>query len=401
LIRFYPRVVVVSNSMYQGGGGGGGVADGGGTGGAHANPGARRASTGTWLFSGAPVTQVLTSVVVASYFLVHTLDTSNAATRHQVFRMDSQRLNPVLGSGPAEASSQLYRYISSKVLFGTNGELIMGTIVLTWLGKRMERELGSKRFFIVLSLVNTVTGLLEFAVLVPYFGSSSGPSSSHYVYSGPYPVLGAIALWYHVYTPKLYPRFVGAFQVQFSDKIMWYATLGQLLYAGSHWYPTSTSTSSRTVGTLLAAASGAFICYAYLQSSPRIKSMLDAVISTPMSYLESLGVVLPTPSSPPPLIFPSGRILTDIPPPAGAAGGMVDALAAEAALGGGPHANGAAATTTRRGPAAPAPPPPAFVPNEQAAASLVAMGFPLSRVHEALQLTNNNVEQAAEYLLTA
>jgi hypothetical protein len=396
-------------------------------------------------FIGAPATQLLSGVFVASYCLVqwhtshsnlsgfHSSSNAAAATNiHAVFCMNSSLIHSSLSDfGNARATSHVwYRYVTSKLVFGSTGDLLMGTSLFALLGRRFERELGSRRYITCLGLVNLVTVFVEHFILIPFANSTWNILGSPYVYAGPYPIIGALAIWYDLYTPRLYPRFFGILGIHFSDKIVWYSALAQILYAGgrmssilstsSNGYGVSHNNNNNNSnidttswwsflcnGTIVAAGCGALINLIYLKSD-RVRTTLDHLI--PDSVLNFVSTMIVSAGlTPPPLILP-GRIVTAPLSPLGTTFSLQPQQhMGSIGLGGfrgmthqqvQPQRRPPSETTAPLNPLPAMPTPPPFVPNPDAVSNLTAMGFPLSRVNEALLITNNNIEQAAEYLLS-
>ena len=276
--------------------------------------------------------------------------------------MDSYRLLRAAQFG--SSSREWYRYGSSKLTFGSTGELIMGGMLLAVLAKQFEREMGSRKFGLFVMVANLGAVGLE-VVLVGF----TTLMETGYRYQGPYALLGALMYLYHRYTPRLHPRFFGILGFTFSEKSFYYLWFAQVVgYRG--W------------NTVLAAAFGGITAYVFMTTH------LDQTLDIPDAIakpLTSLGAHF---SEPPPRVLSSAR--------ARGGGGGGDAMAGMQRLMRNPagQAAAAAAAAAQRPAAPPAPPDP------EAIEQLTSMGFERQSVLDALRATNNNVERAADRLLT-
>lgn len=336
---------------------------GGGAGGGGGNS----TYSASW-FVGAPLTKLYAVATVVFYVLFH------AKSAQDAMAMDSYRITRAAQFGnSSSSSSEWHRYWSSKMTFGSTGELIMGGMLLILLAKQFEREMGTRKFGLFCLLANVsamgmeviVVALSTTSLLFIGAASSSSSTAGGYRYQGPYAVLGALMFLYHRFTPRLHPRFFGMLGFTFSEKSFYYLWFCQVVgYRGHH--------------TILAAALGGIAAYVYVTTS------LDQTLDIPDAIAKPLIAIGAHLSEPPPRVLSSAARATV----RGGGGGQRNAAAAAAAA-----AVAAAAAQQPVVPVVVAPPSPEII--EQ----LTSMGFEQQQVLDALRATNNNVERAADRLL--
>ena len=260
------------------------------------------------------------------------------------------------------ADGEIYRLFTCNLTFSTVAELIMGLLVLTPLMRRYEREMGTAKFGTYLVLINVASTFLELCLATFY-------PLADVRFSGPYPALGAVLYLYHVYAPRLHPKFFGMLGFDFSEKSLTYFFVLQVMLSGG-W------------GTLQPVLCGALA--GYLVQSPALGSVLSRV-ELPDALFGWLDRDVPQ-------VVSARR-------PGGQTGGTQRQRLAPGRMGGagggggGFGGGGAAAMAAAQ---QPPPPPP---PSEEAIGQLTAMGFERQAVIRALGQTDNNVEAAANRLL--
>lgn len=279
----------------------------------------------------------LSKFLAASSLLIH------AAVRHQQnqLSMHSQRIR---------VHAEIVRYFSSKMTFGgaLGGELILGTLLLVQAMRLTERFLGSRRFFLYLATANLISILLEMMyVQIDFFYRKP------YQYMGPYATLGALFIIFHRYMPRLYPQLVQILGFSFSEKALLYAWFFQCAGLGGF-------------STLLATALGAMGGILALPLLPRL-DVPDVLVALGTRIAHAMGEPTSTP-----IISP-----------------IVMRQAAAAV----PQQQ-APLIAQRRRPVVTQEADPAAVDQ------LVGMGFPRERVVQALRMTNNDVQRAADRLLS-
>mmetsp|Transcript_20810 Transcript_20810/g.28929 ORF Transcript_20810/g.28929 Transcript_20810/m.28929 type:complete len:346 (-) Transcript_20810:43-1080(-) len=321
-------------------------------------------------FAGAPVTKVTILMSLLMYALIEMQH--NASQLRKGFEMNSYQ---VWNNG------QFYRFITGRMTFGNGGDLVMGSIIFAMLSKRYEREMSSRKFASFLLSTWLVTIGIEYLLYQTFVGmgfvgttvTTTRQQHSNVTYTGPYPWVGALAYLFHVYTPRQHPRFFGILGFHFSEKAIPYALLCQVMLMGN---------------------SGNILQHQLLPSLAGI--MAGFACSTPQLPLANMEIpsYLTTPFK---MIF--GFLVDTDPPPilSATVGGGGGGAGAGANRGGG-AARGAGGAGI---PPAPRPPPqPVEPPSEVAIEQLTSMGFDRERVERALRQNNNNVEHAANQLLT-
>lgn len=170
-------------------------------------------------------------------------------------------------------------------------------------------------------------------------------------YSGPYPTIGALALMFHMYSPRLHPRFFGLFGLYFSEKSMAYAFCAQIMFYRGY----------SSVVPCICGAVSALLMTAFAPKFD-IPNFLASAVTTIMA-----------------------RFIDDPPAP------IVQRLVRPPAAGPPPQPLAAVGE-----PMFEQLPP----PSEEAIEQLTSMGFGRESVLRALQQSHNNVERAADHLLT-
>jgi hypothetical protein len=201
--------------------------------------------------------------------------------------------------------------------------------------------MGSRKFCMFLMVASVFSTTFDIIVAQSLFENGLK-------YSGPYPLLGAGLCLFYLFTPRLHPKFFGALGFHFSEKSIQYAFALQAAAWGG-W-----ATIVPTMNGLLAG---------YLATiSPFNKFDLpDAVVS---------------------IVASVGERVVDSPP------GVVAPRAPRVARAAQPQ------PVFQPPPAPPSPPP------ESAIQQLTSMGFEREAVIQALQQSQNNVERAADRLLS-
>mmetsp|Transcript_17409 Transcript_17409/g.40453 ORF Transcript_17409/g.40453 Transcript_17409/m.40453 type:complete len:312 (+) Transcript_17409:210-1145(+) len=263
-----------------------------------------------------------------------------------------------------------FRLVTGNLAFASMGECILGMMVLVPFSRRFEREMSSPKYSIFLLGVALWSMLLECIVAVVL--------GVPVRYSGPYPTLGALLGLYHVYCPRLYPRFFGILGFHFSEKSIAYALALQVLLYDRY---------ASLLPALCGMAGGMAMTYPPF-------STLDVpnVLVRFLSFLGGRFLFLSDP--PPPMLLPRqrGGGRRPQPPPQDAPGGR------GGGSGGGGGGGGFVVPSPTPPPAAAFPPPPP--PPESVVEQLTSMGFERDAVLRALQASHNNVERAADRLLS-
>lgn len=130
-------------------------------------------------------------------------------------------------------NGEIHRLLLSTLTFRTTGELVSGMMLMVPLMKQFEREFGTKKFgaFLLVKcmLLTTMFQLLAL-VVIDGFIHTNGQYTT-YLAPGPYPFIGALLYLYHVYTPRLYTKFIGVLGFDFSEKVMTYVLSLIVMYS--------------------------------------------------------------------------------------------------------------------------------------------------------------------------
>ena len=262
----------------------------------------------------------------------------------------------------------------SSWVFESTSELILGLSFLGHFLRRLEQELSSRRlvaWFIMLEAVYVFLRLFAVATLDDEVTSIF---VAPWFVKGPYLVVGGVLYWYHACVPRLYPRFMSnaTLGISCSEKTLPYAWALYILFMREF--------ASLLVGTIGVLASA---IYFFLSSTSNNTNNIpfvdlpDAVVNLlPWESFGGLFLVDANPKVYAPFITraammnPRGprrqrralqQAVADVAPPIAVA---------------------------------------VAVPSPEKIVQLTSMGFEEERVKEALRASDNNVERAANILLT-
>ncbi|CAI5742061.1 unnamed protein product [Hyaloperonospora brassicae] len=278
--------------------------------------------------------------------------------------------------------SQYWRLVSSQLTFHHGLAVSIGLYVVFQF-RILERLLGSRKFSSIAVYVLLTSGALELAALTlaPLWLSKA-------IAGGPYSVLGAFAVYFYKYVPKLQPRMLSVWGLHFSDKSSTYLLLLVLL--------------ARDSRALIPFVSGSFLGLLF-NNTPLGRLRLPSFVCSMFGLLHPLFEVVPAST----LALQRQRAALEAQRRLNARYNM-DRPAAQAVEGRGfrdqllPGAGGilpdggfaAAAGNGMLPPHMAAAPP-----SEDAVQQLMVLGFDRERALQALRTADNNVEAAANRLL--
>lgn len=261
------------------------------------------------------------------------------------------------------------------VVFQSTGELVVGMLFLAQHLKHLEREMSSRQFVVWLSWIWT------FGASVHWMTIQTVELESRFL--GPYLWMGGILYWYLRYVPRLHPKFFTIVGIPLSEKALQYTWGFYLL--GHHGM---TSIWQGLVGGI-----GAAIYFATVPRNILPLSIPNFIVNVfPWETIGSLLFLDP----PSPVYMP---------------------LMMTMAMGMSPTSNnnnnnahhhhnhhpmmgrGMGSESRSRRVPPPTPPPPS-PPSTENMEQLMAMGFEEDQVRQALQQTGNNLERAADRLLS-
>lgn len=148
-------------------------------------------------FQGCPVTKLLCFTSIA-FFVILKSNTDSIA----------------LGYRHVVQQREFYRLFTFMLTFSSLGELILGLLVFVPLSKRFEREYGSEGFLRIL-----IQGsVLATAIMTCFFLSGGDMRFA----TGLYPTIGTLAHLYKIFTPRLHPKFISILGFDFSEKAFLY-----------------------------------------------------------------------------------------------------------------------------------------------------------------------------------
>ena len=302
-------------------------------------------------FQGSPVTKFFLTVstvvfVWTQYQIQHASSTvggSNSGNTHTFVKMNS---------------------LQQFICFSNFGEMFIGGFSLIMpLMKSFEREFGSRLFFSYL-MVSVGLSLVYFECMKALMAED--PHTIDYM--GPYGLMGVLLHLYYTFTPRLYPKFMGVLGMDFSEKSITYLLFCMTLPMG-----------------ILPAICGfgsSMIC-----SSNAIMPLISSRMLLPDFVYRAVNAIF-------------GPWFVDqsayVPVPVAVAARQINANP-NTIVNNRQQSNGApSVNNVDRFEALPMPPP----PSEEAIANLTAMGFDREAVIRILQQCDNNVEIAANRLLS-
>ena len=352
--------------------------------------------TKAWLL-GAPITKILCIVwAIGSLWVIRKNGNDDGNTYTYNNSYDSNNLwVSALWNGP------------SNWFFHTSTEAIVGLSFLARYLRRMEQELSSRRFIAWIVLLEIIYIATRFIAVLTFDEDVSsifvvGDSSVR----GPYLFVGAILYWYKTQVPRLYPRFLSStlMGISFSEK--------SFPYVWGLYTVCMRGTGSMLVGLAGMVASAIFFSLLQLSltttnndddgsrrnntniSIPFI-DVPDVIVNMlPWDSMCSIFFLDPSPKIYAPYITvtTSRAAATNLRPGGvGAVNGRLrnNRHQEQATAARGSNSSSSSRTTPS---ATPSPPP-------EAIAQLTSMGFEEQRVKEALQVSDNNIERAANLLL--
>mmetsp|Transcript_12415 Transcript_12415/g.22985 ORF Transcript_12415/g.22985 Transcript_12415/m.22985 type:complete len:327 (-) Transcript_12415:86-1066(-) len=281
------------------------------------------------------------------------------------------------------ANGNYARILSNGIYFPSYPQVI-SSVILLYSFRQFERQMGSNKFgsFVLTSYV--LATLTQMGIVV----SASSMGVPLTLSAGPYFLIYSLLACYHKLVPKIQPSKANISSIVFSEKSWVYFLAMQLLF--------SEGTSS-----FLAGVSGLLTGYLYLNDVMslqqfRLPSFISRLFS-PLTFLCGPTAASALPNGPTPV--PPGR------PGQGRGnnGGRGPPMQGQGAFGGAGGGynrgenllGGHGGMGYQRHHMPPPPPPP-----EESIESLINLGFERDRVIRALQSRDNNVEAAANFLLS-
>ena len=283
------------------------------------------------------------------------------------------------------ANHEWWRLLMTNLVFTGNYETILGAMLL-YTFRVIERQLGSRKFGAFIVLVMTVSTWFHVGLLVVVKGGmfpTHNTVDEAIMAPGPFATIYALLAFFHAVIPKKMPCMFSLLGLHFSDKSMAYLLAFQLLGCEG-WRSILPSVVGYTLGKV-------YLAEVVPLHKLRLPRFLDSLCS-------SLYPLVAT-TSPPGAAQRRRRRLRrqEERMQMGAGFGGAGQGGGEQLL---PGANGWAAGGGGDGGGGfagmPTPPP----PPEGAVTSLTSMGFSRAQALEALAATDNNVEAAANRLLT-
>lgn len=272
---------------------------------------------------------------------------------------------------------EFYRLFTYMLTFSSLGEIIMGVAVFVPLSKRFEREFGSQEY---------ISYLIKSTILATFVQCFF--LTNEYLATGIYPIIGALLQLYNTYTPRLHPKFISILGLDLSEKALTYLFALQLM--GSQ--------STRSFIPLAAGyLAGSLSTHRY---SPikRFKVIIPKMIYN-MGHNIAKSIGLEDLAHSPSYISSTGRREAGIDArtrwdrPTGVEIGGVGGHRQPGVPGAPPNPEQGEQQRFE-------PLPVSDPPSEEAIQTLTAMGFERDAVLRALRQADNNVEHAANRLLS-
>jgi len=170
----------------------------------------QRPKQSSW-FQGAPLSKFVAISTVVSHVL---LTKGGFPTKTQSIALTLDSMDDLIENG---AWTQLHRLFTHSLTFETMGELITGLACFLPLMIQFERQLGTTKLasflFIKCWCIATLTSILVLSTFI---------LDMDYYAPGPYAYMGSLLFLYHKYTPRLHIKFIGILGFDFSEKAMTY-----------------------------------------------------------------------------------------------------------------------------------------------------------------------------------
>ena len=164
-------------------------------------------NAGSW-FQGSPLSHFLVYLALGTHFLLE----------HGGFSGGTELIN--LNLDDIFTHGEVHRLFLNQCTFGNMGEMVVGLMTLGKLMISFEREFGTRKFasFLLIKcfLLSTLLQLFSLMVL-----DGLGFGVTHLA-PGPYSYIGSLLCLYHFFTPRLYTKFIGILGMDFSEKAMTY-----------------------------------------------------------------------------------------------------------------------------------------------------------------------------------
>jgi hypothetical protein len=329
-------------------------------------------------FLGAPITKILCLLWAAGSLWVIRSDNAESEiyygdSNHRNYDHNKNLWGAAIWNGP-------FSWV-----FQSMTELIVGLSFLAHFLRRMEQELSSRRLIAWLTVLVAVNVFLRLVAVATLDDEIVGAFVASEFVQGPYLFVGGVLYWYKACVPRLYPRFLSSttLGISLSEKTFPYAWALYALFMRG--------TASFLVGAIGVLASAIYFFLLSVSTKNNNGNNInipfldvpDAVVNAlPWEYLGGLFLLDASPKVYAPFIT---RAAMNLPRGDGR-----------------PRRNrGGAAMQRARDVVAETPLAVAVpVPTPEAIAQLTSMGFEEQRVKEALQVSDNNVERAANILLT-
>lgn len=156
-------------------------------------------------FANAPIVKAMLITTIGS-FLVETYASTGLSLRVELVKIVQQ--------------GEYWRFLASQLTFQSSGELVVALPVM-YIFRQFERQLGSRKFalHILVSIFFSCTLQLFCLYFIPTLG---------YISPGPYAFIFAMFPKYYVHVPKLFPKMFSIFGLAFSDKVLCYLLGAQL-----------------------------------------------------------------------------------------------------------------------------------------------------------------------------
>lgn len=163
------------------------------------------------LFQGAPFSKALVFVTIAGHVILE---------KGQLRGTDLINLNlhSIL------TKHEFHRLFLYTFTFQTIGEVIFGIIALIQLSRRFEREFGTRGY------ISFLGKTFLFATALQIGGLRQKPFSC-----GPYPILGSLLYLFHKKVPRLYPNFISVLGLEFSEKSLINVLMLQLAFSNGFY----------------------------------------------------------------------------------------------------------------------------------------------------------------------
>lgn len=186
-----------------------------------------------------------------------------------------------------------YSFITSKIMFTTTSDFMIGISFLSFLLQKYEREMSSSKFLSFLGITLFLSIIMEYIFIhISYYIHTLASSSLMVVllrsilsyhtiqYLGPYPLYGIVFTLFHFYSPRLYPKLIHVHHmIHFSEKSFYYIWFFYIISRHSN-HTNNDNANNRWM-----------VLFSYDTIAPTTIGMISCLIYLSSSKLQHLNII--------------------------------------------------------------------------------------------------------------